>query len=134
MSFLQESIVQHVNEHPQAGWKATMNPRFSNYSVSCNFNLILLLMVEIWLVFSECPTRFLLLIFVRTLFLFVDVLTLLFIVQVSQFKYLLGVKQTPEKDLKSTPVLSHPKSLKLPKSFDAREAWPQCISIGTILG
>lgn len=72
--------------------------------------------------------------FVRTLFLFVDVLTLLFIVQVSQFKYLLGVKQTPEKDLKSTPVLSHPKSLKLPKSFDAREAWPQCISIGTILG
>ncbi|KAL0554693.1 hypothetical protein IC582_008620 [Cucumis melo] len=82
---LQESIVRHVNEHPQAGWKATMNPRFSNYSVS-------------------------------------------------QFKYLLGVKQTPEKDLKSTPVLSHPKSLRLPKSFDAREAWPQCISIGTILG
>ncbi|XP_022932733.1 cathepsin B-like protease 2 [Cucurbita moschata] len=81
---LQESIVRHVNEHPHAGWKAAMNPSFSNYSVS-------------------------------------------------QFKHILGVKQTPEKDLKSTPVLSHPKSLKLPKSFDAREAWPQCITIGTIL-
>ena len=65
---------------------------------------------------------------------FIDVFTPLFLVQVSQFKHILGVKQTPEKDLKSTPVLSHPKSLKLPKSFDAREAWPQCITIGTILG
>ncbi|KAI5598997.1 hypothetical protein BDE02_02G168900 [Populus trichocarpa] len=30
---LQDSIVQKVNENPNAGWEATMNPQFSNYSV-----------------------------------------------------------------------------------------------------
>jgi cathepsin B len=54
--------------------------------------------------------------------------------QVGQFKRLLGVKQTPRNELRSTPVVTHPKSLKLPKNFDARTAWSQCSTIGRILG
>ncbi|RWR94162.1 cathepsin B [Cinnamomum micranthum f. kanehirae] len=30
---LQESIVQEINANPKAGWKASMNPRFSNYTI-----------------------------------------------------------------------------------------------------
>ncbi|KAK9035698.1 hypothetical protein V6N11_077731 [Hibiscus sabdariffa] len=30
---LQDSVVKTVNENPQAGWKAALNPRFSNYTV-----------------------------------------------------------------------------------------------------
>ncbi|KAM7495741.1 hypothetical protein LguiA_020155 [Lonicera macranthoides] len=30
---LQESIVKQINVNPKAGWKAAMNPRFSNFSV-----------------------------------------------------------------------------------------------------
>ncbi|KAK7284491.1 hypothetical protein RJT34_19237 [Clitoria ternatea] len=82
---LQESIVRHINENIEAGWKAALNPRFSNYTVE-------------------------------------------------QFKRLLGVKPTLKKELRSTPVVTHPKSLKLPKNFDARTAWSQCSTIGRILG
>ncbi|WJX79952.1 Cathepsin B-like protease 3 [Trifolium repens] len=82
---LQESIAKQINENPGAGWKAAINPRFSN-------------------------------------------------VTVGQFKRLLGVKQTPRNELRSTPVVTHPKSLKLPKNFDARTAWSQCSTIGRILG
>ncbi|WJX79950.1 cathepsin B [Trifolium repens] len=53
---------------------------------------------------------------------------------VRQFKRLLGVKQTTGKELSSIPVVTHPKSLKLPKDFDARTAWSQCSTIGRILG
>ncbi|KAK4273342.1 hypothetical protein QN277_021765 [Acacia crassicarpa] len=81
---LQESITKQVNENPKAGWKAAMNPRFSNYTVG-------------------------------------------------QFKQLLGVKPTLEKDLSSTPVVTHSKSLKLPNEFDARTAWSKCSTIGRIL-
>ncbi|KAK2418935.1 Cysteine proteinases superfamily protein [Trifolium repens] len=52
---LQESIAKQINENPGAGWKAAINPRFSN-------------------------------------------------VTVGQFKRLLGVKQTPRNELRSTPV------------------------------
>ncbi|KAK8566230.1 hypothetical protein V6N12_059763 [Hibiscus sabdariffa] len=31
---LQDSIVKQVNENPKAGWKAALNPRFSNYTVA----------------------------------------------------------------------------------------------------
>lgn len=55
-------------------------------------------------------------------------------VQVGQFKRLLGVKPTPKKELRGTPVVTHPKSLKLPKNFDARTQWSQCSTIGRILG
>ncbi|KAF9688004.1 hypothetical protein SADUNF_Sadunf02G0152000 [Salix dunnii] len=82
---LQDSIVQKVNENPKAGWEATMNPQFSNYSVG-------------------------------------------------EFKYLLGVKPTPKKEQSGVPLVRHPKSMKLPKEFDARTAWPQCSTIGRILG
>ncbi|XP_056849361.1 cathepsin B-like protease 3 isoform X1 [Raphanus sativus] len=82
---LQEEIVKKVNEHPNAGWKAAINDRFSNATVA-------------------------------------------------EFKRLLGVKPTPKKLLLGVPVVSHDQSLKLPKSFDARNAWPQCTSIGNILG
>ncbi|KAK0581687.1 hypothetical protein LWI29_016837 [Acer saccharum] len=82
---LQDSIIKKVNENPKAGWEATRNPRFSNYTVG-------------------------------------------------EFKYLLGVKPTPKKELMGVPVVTHAKSLKLPSSFDARTAWPQCSSIGRILG
>ncbi|KAK4606757.1 hypothetical protein RGQ29_000835 [Quercus rubra] len=81
---LQESITKQVNNDPNAGWEATMNPRFANYTVG-------------------------------------------------QFKHILGVKPTPQKDLKSIPLITHPKSSKLPTSFDARTAWPQCSTIGRIL-
>ncbi|KAM3361619.1 cathepsin B-like protease 2 isoform X2 [Capsicum galapagoense] len=53
---------------------------------------------------------------------------------VSQFKRLLGVKPPREGDLERIPVLTHPKFKELPKEFDARKAWPQCSTIGRILG
>ncbi|GAV64972.1 LOW QUALITY PROTEIN: Peptidase_C1 domain-containing protein/Propeptide_C1 domain-containing protein, partial [Cephalotus follicularis] len=53
---------------------------------------------------------------------------------VGEFKYLLGVKPTPQKELSSIPIMTHDKSLKLPTEFDARTAWPQCSTIGRILG
>ncbi|KAL6009031.1 Cathepsin B-like protease 3 [Asimina triloba] len=53
--------------------------------------------------------------------------------QVDQFRHLLGVKPTPKNALDTTPVKTHPKSLKLPKQFDARTTWPQCSTIGRIL-
>ncbi|KAJ6879749.1 hypothetical protein NC652_033148 [Populus alba x Populus x berolinensis] len=53
---------------------------------------------------------------------------------VGEFKYLLGVKQTPTKELRGVPLLRHPKSMKLPIEFDARTAWPHCSTIGRILG
>lgn len=81
---LQESMVELINANPKAGWKAAMNPRFSNYSVG-------------------------------------------------QFMHLLGVKPTLQKDLEGIPVITHTKTLKLPKHFDARTAWPQCSTIGKIL-
>lgn len=40
----------------------------------------------------------------------------------------------PEHLLEGIPAVTHPKSLKLPKQFDARTAWPQCSTIGRILG
>jgi cathepsin B len=52
---------------------------------------------------------------------------------VGQFRRLLGVKPTPQKDLENIPVIAHAKSLKLPNKFDARTAWPQCSTIGRIL-
>nr|XP_048336814.1 cathepsin B-like protease 3 isoform X1 [Ziziphus jujuba var. spinosa] len=52
---------------------------------------------------------------------------------IGQFRHLLGVKPTPQKDLKNIPVIAHAKSLKLPNKFDARTAWPQCSTIGRIL-
>ncbi|KAJ6879744.1 cathepsin B-like protease 3 [Populus alba x Populus x berolinensis] len=52
---------------------------------------------------------------------------------VGEFKYLLGVKQTPTKELRGVPLLRHPKSMKLPIEFDARTAWPHCSTIGRIL-
>ncbi|KAF4370383.1 hypothetical protein F8388_016120 [Cannabis sativa] len=52
---------------------------------------------------------------------------------VGQFRHILGVKPTPKQQLRSTPVISHPKSLKLPKSFDSRTAWSQCSTISRIL-
>ncbi|KAF5462301.1 hypothetical protein F2P56_018321 [Juglans regia] len=52
---------------------------------------------------------------------------------VGEFKHLLGVKPLPQKDLKSIPLMTHLKSFKLPGSFDARTAWPQCSTVGRIL-
>ncbi|KAJ7005432.1 hypothetical protein NC653_004905 [Populus alba x Populus x berolinensis] len=82
---LQIQYLKKSMEIPKAGWKATMNHHFSNYTVA-------------------------------------------------QFKYLLGVKPTPKEELRGIPVISHPKSLRLPEEFDARTAWPQCSTIGKILG
>ncbi|KAK8967653.1 hypothetical protein KSP40_PGU017031 [Platanthera guangdongensis] len=81
---LKDSIVKMINANPAAGWKAVMNPHFSNYTVQ-------------------------------------------------QFKYILGVKQTPHNALINIPVKTYPKSLKLPKDFDARTSWSHCTSIGRIL-
>jgi cathepsin B len=81
---LQDSIAKQVNENPNAGWKASTNNRFSNYTVA-------------------------------------------------QFRGILGVKPTPHRELRQTPVVTHPKSVQLPNKFDARTAWSQCPSIGRIL-
>ncbi|CAN4081874.1 unnamed protein product [Withania somnifera] len=83
-AILQDSIVKQVNENEKAGWRAALNPQFSNFTVS-------------------------------------------------EFKRLLGVKPTRKGDLKGIPVLTHPKLLTLPQEFDAREAWPNCSTIGRIL-
>ncbi|GAB4841515.1 Cathepsin B-like protease 2 [Ancistrocladus abbreviatus] len=82
---LQGSIVREVNENPQSGWEAAMNPRFSNYTIG-------------------------------------------------EFRYLLGARFTPPSERRHIPLIAHPKSLKLPTEFDARKAWPQCSTIGRILG
>lgn len=47
---------------------------------------------------------------------------------------LVGVKPTPIMLLLGAPVVSNDQSSKLTKSFDARTVWPQCTSIGNILG
>ncbi|KAM7275061.1 hypothetical protein ACFE04_016927 [Oxalis oulophora] len=60
---LQDSIIKRVNQDPNAGWKAALNPRLSNYTVG-------------------------------------------------EFKYLLGVKPTPQKFLQDVPVVTHDKSFK----------------------
>lgn len=52
---------------------------------------------------------------------------------VGQFRNILGVKPTPKQQLSSTPVITHPKSLTIPKSFDARTKWSQCSTISRIL-
>ncbi|BAS93280.1 Os05g0310500 [Oryza sativa Japonica Group] len=52
----------------------------------------------------------------------------------AQFKHILGVKPTPHSVLNDVPVKTYPRSLMLPKEFDARSAWSQCNTIGTILG
>lgn len=54
--------------------------------------------------------------------------------QVGQFMKLLGVKPTPKGALEGVPVITHKTGIQLPKSFDARENWPQCSTIGAILG
>ncbi|KHG09617.1 Cathepsin B [Gossypium arboreum] len=55
------------------------------------------------------------------------------ILQVGEFKHILGVKPTPKKELLGIPIIRHDKSLKMPANFDARTAWPQCSTIGRIL-
>ncbi|PIA60895.1 hypothetical protein AQUCO_00300424v1 [Aquilegia coerulea] len=52
---------------------------------------------------------------------------------VAQFKHLMGVKPAPQNDLLNVPVITHPRSLKLPNQFDARTAWSQCSTIPQIL-
>lgn len=54
--------------------------------------------------------------------------------KVGEFKHILGVKPTPKKELLGIPIIRHDKSLKMPANFDARTAWPQCSTIGRILG
>ncbi|XP_020974242.1 cathepsin B-like protease 2 [Arachis ipaensis] len=55
------------------------------------------------------------------------------VITVGEFKRLLSVKPTLKKELISAPIVTHPKSLKLPKEFDARTQWSQCSTIGRIL-
>nr|CAD1830018.1 unnamed protein product [Ananas comosus var. bracteatus] len=81
---LQNSIVEEINANPNAGWKASNNHYFTNYTVG-------------------------------------------------QFKHILGVKPTPQNALEDIPVKTYPKTLWLPKNFDARTAWSQCSTIGRIL-
>ncbi|KAI5058902.1 hypothetical protein GOP47_0027072 [Adiantum capillus-veneris] len=51
---------------------------------------------------------------------------------VEEFKKLLGAFMDDEQEKKS--MHTHPRTLKLPLSFDARDAWPQCVSLQSILG
>lgn len=52
---------------------------------------------------------------------------------VGQFKEILGARAIPESEKRDIPMVSHSRSLNLPKEFDARKAWPQCSTIGRIL-
>ncbi|EFJ05715.1 hypothetical protein SELMODRAFT_270024 [Selaginella moellendorffii] len=82
---LQKSIVDIVNNDPNAGWKAGFNERFINHTVR-------------------------------------------------DFKRLCGVLPKSSEEVQPLrPLRSHPRTLDLPKHFDAREAWPQCSSIKNIL-
>ncbi|XP_042473382.1 cathepsin B-like protease 2 [Zingiber officinale] len=81
---IQDSIIEKINANPEAGWKASINPRLENYTVE-------------------------------------------------QFKHILGVKPMPSNEVMVLPTKTYPKSLNLPKEFDARKAWPQCSTIGKIL-
>ncbi|XLU24375.1 hypothetical protein S245_060441 [Arachis hypogaea] len=56
------------------------------------------------------------------------------VITVGEFKRLLGVKPTPKKELIGATIVTHPKSLKYPKEFDARTQWSQCSTIGRIIG
>ncbi|KAK9757233.1 hypothetical protein RND81_01G150400 [Saponaria officinalis] len=83
-NLLQDSIIHTINSNPNAGWKAGVNHRFSNFTVG-------------------------------------------------QFKRILGARSTPKSEEAFIPHVSYPKTLNLPKEFDARKAWPQCSTIGKIL-
>ncbi|XP_074287675.1 cathepsin B-like protease 2 [Silene latifolia] len=83
-NLFQDSIIDTINANPNAGWKAGINHRFSNYTVG-------------------------------------------------QFKRILGAKPTPQSERDTIPLVSYPRSLNLPKEFDARKAWPQCSTISEIL-
>ncbi|QHO22844.1 uncharacterized protein DS421_12g358600 [Arachis hypogaea] len=61
------------------------------------------------------------------------VIALLIKKKVGEFKCLLGAKPTLKKELIGAPIVTHPKSLKLPKEFDTRTQWSQCSTIGTII-
>lgn len=50
---------------------------------------------------------------------------------VEDFKRLLGSFMDDEQE--KIYIRTHPRKLKLPLSFDAREAWPQCVSLQSIL-
>ncbi|MCO5575865.1 hypothetical protein L7F22_029670 [Adiantum nelumboides] len=50
---------------------------------------------------------------------------------VEDFKKLLGAFMDDKQEGKF--IRTHPRTLKLPLSFDAREAWPQCVSLQNIL-
>lgn len=63
-----------------------------------------------------------------------SLIDLLLLIQVAQFQHMLGAKRTPQNALNEFPLVKHEKELKLPKEFDARTAWPQCTTIGKILG
>lgn len=54
---------------------------------------------------------------------------------VEQFRRLLGARRgaAPSNELGDPPVVSHPRTLQLPKEFDSRTAWPHCRTIGAIL-
>lgn len=122
---MQDSIIKEINENPNAGWQAAMNPRFSNFTV----NLQGIIMTSLFYLHEA----FCVLVIVPQVL--VDSLIYIFgVSQVGQFKHLLGVKPTPRGELRQVPVKTHPKSLKLPEKFDARTAWSQCSTIGRILG
>ncbi|KAL8129204.1 hypothetical protein V2J09_018359, partial [Rumex salicifolius] len=53
---------------------------------------------------------------------------------VGQFKYIFGAKATLEIIKKTILVVTHDRTLKHPTEFDARTTWPQCATIGRILG
>lgn len=109
---MQKSVIESINNNPQAGWKAFMNPRFANYTVSFWINFLQKISIYSANRLTCCYCN----------------------PQVAQFKHLLGVKPMPEGDLKGISVITHKQGLKLPEKFDARTAWPQCTTIADILG
>nr|XP_015639548.1 cathepsin B-like protease 3 isoform X2 [Oryza sativa Japonica Group]XP_015639549.1 cathepsin B-like protease 3 isoform X2 [Oryza sativa Japonica Group]BAG90919.1 unnamed protein product [Oryza sativa Japonica Group] len=126
---IQDDIIKAINKHPNAGWTAARNPYFANYTVNNN---TLLLLFSFFFLRGHLPV-------VVSIAYIKTFISCLFgglnnpPVQTAQFKHILGVKPTPHSVLNDVPVKTYPRSLMLPKEFDARSAWSQCNTIGTIL-
>uniref|UniRef100_A0A0D9ZX71 Peptidase C1A papain C-terminal domain-containing protein n=1 Tax=Oryza glumipatula TaxID=40148 RepID=A0A0D9ZX71_9ORYZ len=115
---IQDDIIKAINKHPNAGWTAARNPYFANYTVNNN-TLLLLFSFLLFFLRGHLPV-------VVSIAYIKTFISCLFgglnnpPVQTAQFKHILGVKPTPHSVLNDVPVKTYPRSLMLPKEFDAR--------------
>ncbi len=122
-SELQQSLVDKVNAHPKATWKAGFNDRFAHHTVS-DLELILGGVSSVSKLKKVLEDSF------------IHVISHLFVLQVKHLKKMCGTIMIPAKKLDpsiSTVSFDH-ENLRLPKNFDARKEWDHCPSLRVILG